>query len=402
MNRYRKILILIIVSVVFFGVFKKYKKNKIIELPYSLQEISFLDVDGKSSRVVFTELGKTYVYNEKKLDTIDKEIVKRMGDYYLFKKDNKYGLLDLDFNLKLGPHYDRVEEVGVNNLIIVENAKKMKLLSLENKFESLEYDRIKKIEGENGLKVTIDGKQGYIDYSGNPLIEAKYKAIFPFKGKFAIALLDKEYGVINDVGEVVVPFKFNEIYVHKNGNILTAENGNYSIWSRGEIGSFEKLYPSLEDNLVFEKNNRFGILRLKDFHLSKAFFEEIDEVPKDYMIVGENGKYGIYNVDDENKRVDFIYDYILRVDKDIFKAGKLETGLYSIILKNNQKVTDEIYSDVMKISENHILAFREDEIDLYLKNLRKLMSLKRDEIVYFDKNTVVLKNGKVIILEPIN
>ena len=402
MSRYRKILILIIVLVVFFGVFKKYKKNKIIELPHSLQEISFLDVDRKSSRVVFTELGKTYVYNEKKLDTIDKEIVKRMGDYYLFKKDNKYGLLDLDFNLKLGPHYDRVEEVGVNNLIIVENAKKMKLLSLENKFESLEYDRIKKIEGENGLKVTIDGKQGYIDYSGNPLIEVKYKAILPFKGKFAIALLDKEYGVINDVGEVVVPFKFNEIYVHKNGNILTAENGNYSIWPRGKIGSFEKLYPSLEDNLVFEKNNRFGILRLKDFHLSKVFFEEIDELPKDYMIVGENGKYGIYNVDDENKRVDFIYDYILRVDKDIFKAGKLETGLYSIILKNNQKVTDEIYSDVMKISENHILAFREDEVDLYLKNLRKLMSLKRDEIVYFDKNTVVLKNGKVIILEPIN
>ena len=106
-------------------------------------------------------------------------------------------------------------------------------------------------------------------------------------------------------------------------------------------------------------------------------------------------------MDDENKRVDFIYDYILRVDKDIFKAGKLETGLYSIILKNNQKVTDEIYSDVMKISENHILAFREDEVDLYLKNLRKLMSLKRDEIVYFDKNTVVLKNGKVIILEPV-
>lgn len=416
MKKYKLILVLCLILFLIKNFTKKNEDKKIIQLPFLLEKITFLDFNEELNRVVFTKSKKSYVYCKKIENEIKKEIVKKIDQYYVFKDRNKYGLLDDKFNIKLNSQYDKIERTGIKDLIIIEKNKKMKLLSLKEKFESTEYDSIKKIIGEKGIKVTLNKKQGYIDQYGNILIDLKYKYIFPFKGKIAVALKDKYYGVIDEKGEIILPFEFDEVYIHENGNILTSKDGKYLMWSKNldnenknlvsnykvnrDYEEIEKLYPSLENNLVFEKNNRFGVLKLENFEMSKITFEEIEENPKNYTIVAKNEKYGIYNIKDADKKVDFIYDYILRVDENIFKGGTLETGLYSLILKDNEKVTEEIYTDIKSISKKYVLAFKERDVDIYLlKSLEKLITLKQDEIVYFDEKILALKNGKLIIIK---
>lgn len=79
---------------------------------------------------------------------------------------------------------------------------------------------------KNGIaKVEKDGKQGFINETGEEFVPVKYDQIYPWeKGRAKVEIAGK-YGFINEAGEEYIPVKYDYIGPFKNGLAIVALSG---------------------------------------------------------------------------------------------------------------------------------------------------------------------------------
>ncbi len=394
-------LLILLVSCVIFFITVADLNLKIIGLPFSLDNITFFDFNRYNNIIVYTENGKTYirkfkVLDEKKIELKDK-VVGKIQEYYIVNKNNKHGLLDKNLNMKLEIVYDEIIDSGIKNKVLVTKDRRMKMIEVSKGVSIVTYDLIKKADKNNFLKIQQNKKYGYLDRNGKIIIKPNYIVLFPFYKDKAIARIEDKYGVISKNDEVIIPFEFDEIYM--NENILLKKNKKYSWYKNIEKNiEVDKIFPSLERYLVFEKNKKYGIIDLKKGFQPENSYEEIEEKIREYTIVGQNLKYGILEVKNLQKEIKFDYDYLIRIDDEIFAGGTTESGMYRLIYRD-RRFTDEIYERVEKLTDKYIIAYTESEIDLYTLKLKKWITLKKEDISFLNRDVIILKNKRIIQLK---
>lgn len=389
--------------------YKDYKDYKEIEpIKISKNNLNknfknFLFLSLEKEKVIFSQEDKSYCYNKKnnKLKILKYFITSNIDDKYVIKKDNKYGVIDKNFKIILNPIYDSITSSGIKNIVIGKSNKKTSLISLETKESLKTYDEIYPIDSNKKLRIIENSLHGYLDEDLEEIIPCSFISLFPFKNNLAIAYNGEKYGVINSEGKIIVPYLYDEIYLHENGNILVKGKEGYVDLFKDKIIPIDRVYPSLNDYLVYEKDNRFGILNLKDFTLSKKTYEELSpKIEEKYIIVAEKEKYGLGNAQNFEKTVSLDYDYILPIGKNAFSGGTLEKGLYSLIIPEVSK-TEEIYARIQTIGDKYYLGYRDNlGIDLLTNQGDNILTFSPEEILFFNEEGIILNNKEFLEIIP--
>lgn len=231
-------------------------------------------------------------------------------DGYLVKsKDSYYGIITADKKLVLECKYDKIYPVTGNDMYVVTEAGKTKLIKKDGT-TVLEtgFDEITSINGDN-IIIKKDGKFGVLNINGESIIPVQYEDLkFAFDTNY-IAKKDNKYGVIKAGNEEAIEFKYASMTYREEAGFIEADNEELKT---DIIDS--SLNTVLSDVIISEVNKDKGYIRIRegeDYKYYNFKFEEKDS--KDVLatntifLIKENGKYGYENKDGE-RIVDCIYD----------------------------------------------------------------------------------------------
>ena len=330
----------------------------------------------------------------------------------------------LDENKKeLFTNYDRVEAIynqdKSNNLWYEKNVLKVKkddkygLINLDGKeICGCEYDEIKPIIGAKNVLLTVqNGNQGIINTKGTVLVKNEYIEVKTITDKyedgFVIRNEDNRYGILNSVGELVVEAKYDEVknvvgdkmYVVKDAagwKIVDEKNNEYL------SGQFEDIKEINLGNAIISKGGKFGIATTSGDVKVDYEYDLLDFIYTDTYIAKKDGKYGIISADGTQK-LSFDYTSIkYEEEADFIRAQKenMQTDLLDRDFKvKAQGIVSEINTD-----KNYIRVRVGDEYKYYNFKLEEkqskevllsntlFLSKENGKYGYVDSNGVVVVN----------
>lgn len=287
--------------------------------------------------------------------------------YYIFCKDNKYGVIDKSANIIIEPEYTS---------IIIPNPEKdvfscydeEKSIILNSKKEEIfkQYEEVTPIKLKNVastfnyeksvLKYKKDNLYGLINYNGDIITKNIYDDIdnlTSVEGKFIVEKGGKK-GIID--------IKTNNLVEIKYDNIIADDyyNKESGYKKAGFIVSLRT------DNGV-----KYGYINYKGKKILDVKYNSIYRITDQediYLIVSENGKYGLYK---NNKNI----------IKNKFQEITYDDNMKLLIIKKNQKY------GVSKLSGKEIIPVDKDDIEI-----RGIYIYEKNN----GKNQVYDENGKKV------
>lgn len=238
----------------------------------------------------------------------------------------KYGIRDYSNNEILDTKYDKIEKVYGNDLYVVVQDGKKKIVSKQEDVLVSGFDDIKQIlsSQENAVIFLKNGKYGVIKLSGEILIDSQYDYLKETKLGTFIAKRDNMYGIIDINKEEKLPFIYTSIEYNEKADIYIAEDSNFNC---------NILNSNLESKVA-------GILL------------ELNE-NKGYIKIRTEDNYKYYNFKFEEKEESDIFP-----NRTLFLSKK--DGKYGYIDKNGKVIVDYIYDDAIEQNEYGFAAIKKD------------------------------------------
>ena len=298
--------------------------------------------DGKYG--IVNDEGKILVQNKyAEITTLEED---DKSGFIVKNDEGKYGILSYSENQILDTKYDGIYKVYGNDMYVVKEADKQKLVGKDgNVILENGYNEIKAIlkNKDNGIIIVKDGKYGVIKTNGETVIEAQYDDLKEAKEGILIAKKDNKYGVIDLTNAVKVEFKYANITYNENADMYILEdenatanilNSNFETKLTGILNELneEKGYIKLRVgeeykyyNFKFEQKRSSEVLTANTLYLSK-----------------KDGKYG-YVDKSENVVIDYIYDDAQEQNSYGFAAVKKD-GKWGCIDSNGKTVIEPTYN----------------------------------------------------------
>lgn len=276
-------------------------------------------------------------------------------DGYIIKSEQgKYGVVGANKEQKLENKYEKIEPIVGNNLYVVTENGKQKLINSKGTIVLEDgFDEIKQIlKDSNGIIFVKDGLYGAMTTEGTTIIENTYKDLKQLENGYFVAKKDERYGIIDSNNVEKVYFNYTSITYNKQAQIYIAEdmdfkssiiNKNFEVKLIGilsELNTETKYIKMYVDNeykyydLEFEEKQNTEVLKGNTLFLSK-----------------KNGKYGY--VDSEGKIiVDYIYDDATEQNKFGY-ASVQKNGKWGSIDSDGKEVAKPTY----ELDNNIIINF---------------------------------------------
>ncbi|OHD64451.1 MAG: hypothetical protein A2096_04060 [Spirochaetes bacterium GWF1_41_5] len=219
-------------------------------------------------------------------------------------------------------------------LSIVESA-------LENKDNSFAVDLLEKsLNTERGKlrRIQQNNKWGYCDKKKNIIISCQYDQAEPFYCARAIVSINKQKGLIDNRGQIIIPFIYDNIgFAYSPGLYMVEKNKKWGVANRkgiilapclnlfcdekeffdGKITSFYRKDWSLAGNgnyeiaifsersgmSIYEKNNLYGILDKKNRQVTDAKYDAIEFADKKSTLFLCKLKNKKFNLDKNGHKV---------------------------------------------------------------------------------------------------
>ena len=351
---------------------------------------------------LFLVKNKKYEYKIEKIDEYN---------YYIYKEDSKYGVIDKNGNVIVKANYSNIIIPNPKkDVFVCYNQEKSEILNSSNNrlFENLnkvEPIKLKFIASDliyekNTLKYEENNLYGLIDFKGKIIVNNIYDSIesLPMnEGKFIVGQ-DKKYGIIDLNGNILVKpeydicvsdgFYTEEEFYKKSGFIVSnkTEDGfkyGYYTYKGKKIldvkyNKIERINKKNENTsyLIVSENGKCGVYREKKQIIQNEYQGITYNEDLNIFILEKNKKYGIADIDGK---------IIVDIDKDqIFQRG-----IYLYISKDdNKSVVDKFGNDV-DIDYNKMVYTTENE------NFMITTFLDNSTINY----GIISKDGKELVKE---
>lgn len=286
---------------------------------------SALKVKKDNKYGVITDEGKTAV-NAEYADVTNLGKDNKSG-YIVTNEEGKHGIVDYSNTKILEIKYDKIEKIYGNEMYVVDEAGKVKLVKKDGT-EVLTggFDEIKQILNatESGVIYTKGGKYGVMKLSGEEIIAPEYESLKESKLGILVAKQNGKYGIIDLEKNVKVEFKYELITYNEKADMYIADDSSYN--------------SNILDN-TFEVKQTGILIDIDD---EKGYFE-----------LRQEDQYKYYNFKFEEKNV-----------TDIFSSNTLflkkENGKYGFVDKTGKVVVDYIYDDATEQNPCGYAAVKKD------------------------------------------
>ena len=317
---------------------------------------------------------KKYEYKIEKIDEYN---------YYIYKEDTKYGVIDKNGNIIIKANYTNIIIPNPKkDVFVCYNNEQSEILNSSNtktfeKFNKVEPIKLKFIASDlvyekNTLRYEENGYYGLIDFNGKIITKNIYESIesLPMnEGRF-IVCKDKKFGIIDLRGNKLVKEEYD----------TCISDGFYTKEEEYKKSGF------IVSNKT-EEGYKYGYFNYKGRKILDVKYNKIERVKtkeknKRYLIVSENGKYGVYSekkqiIPNEYQEINYNEDlevFILQKNKkygvaditgriivDVDKDQIFQRGIYIYISKDeNRSVADKFGNDV-NIEYNKMIYTTDNE-----------------------------------------
>ena len=331
----------------------------------------------QSSQSLYTEYSNIDVLTLKDVATdlvYEKSVLK-------YKKDGKFGLIDLDGNQITKPIYDEIN--------------------------TLQYK-----EGE--MLIKKEGKYGVINQNGYILVEPKYDQIqadtyydsdthYKYDGYIVSNKTEEgyRYGYISNERDEYLELKYNDIkriseIDSKDVYLLAALNGRYGIFKENKNiipNEYQSItFDSINSIFVVQKGKKYGVLSLEGNEILKCDFEKIDVKGKYLYATNSDQVEQVYDI--KGKLTD-IPNYMTIEDipekpdyniKILIQEGKSNYQLY----KGEELVTTDEYMFIQYLQNDMFLASKsEGKLGLIDSNAQEKLPFEYDVIKKIDNTNFI-------------
>ncbi len=263
-----------------------------------------------------------------------------------------------------------------------------------------EYDEIVAIEGiENALKISKDGKYGVADKEGKIIVKPEYMDVTNLgkdnKAGFIVKNSEEKYGILDFSSNVVLEIKYDEITkVYGNDLYVVKQEGKQVLVKKDgtEVlnSGFDEIIAILknaENGVIYKKQNQCGVMKLNGEIALDSSYEDIKEAKSGILIAKKDGKYGIIDLE-KNQKVEFKYNLISYDEK---------ADLY---IAQDEEFNNEIMDNTYTVKLSGILVDLDDEKG-YLE-LRQNDEYKYYNFKFEERSTVDLFSSHTLFLSKKN
>lgn len=257
---------------------------------------------------------------------------------------------------------------------------------------------IEEIKEYSYFKLYQNELYGVIDNKANIIIEPKYKMIVIPNPSKDVFICYSNYETENNENEI-------EILNSKNEKILT----NYEEISPFILKNESFDVPYEKSVLKYKENDKYGIINYEGKKITEAIYDDIQSIlyKEGCLIVKQNEKYGVINIKGK-KIVDICYDSIT-VDGYYSKETKYKKAGFIIGIKEEENYKygyiDFSGNKILKVEYDRVNRITEinDEEGIYLitsknkklginKNNKKIVDNIYENIIYNNQNEIFLTN----------
>lgn len=294
--------------------------------------------------------------------------------YYPVFANGNWGVINSSGDIIIEPAYaemimipnkSKAVFVCTYDVNYVDGSYKTKVVNAKNEELFTNYENINTIQNhdENNnlwyedsiLKVQNNGKYGLINLEGNLVLECEYDSITPIKGAKNSLLVKKEgkTGLVNSSGSIIVPAEYQEVSLltsnYENGYIVKNAENKFGVIGKDGIKKLECIYDNIKhttDNnmYVVSTNGNWQVVLQDGTACLEGKVNNATEICGANIIVNNNGKYGVYNIETDLK-IPTEYEFLTHAFDDKYIAKK--QGKYGIINENNDVLVQFEYEDMI-------------------------------------------------------
>ncbi len=148
--------------------------------------------------------------------------------------------------------------------------------------------------------VKQDGKYGYMDRTGQVVIQPKYTQAGPFREGYALVRARGKFGYVNARGQEVIPPRFDDAWHFSGGRASVLVDGHWSVIdTTGHVlpGAVPTPVAYAESRTTlgpvrFRVNGRYGFVNAQGDTLVRPMFEQAWYFKDGLARVRQDGKWG--------------------------------------------------------------------------------------------------------------
>ncbi len=333
-----------------------------------------------------------------------------------YKKDGLYGIIDFSGKEITKNIYTSIENLqSTEGKLLVCKDDKYGIININGtELVKAEYDKIETdgyyTETDEYLKsgfivsnTTSDGyRYGYIDYNGKEILKVEYNEIIrltDLEEVYLITSTNGKYGLYKKSKEIIKP-EYQSIVDTNNKCLIIQKNKNYGVANlEGKI-IVETKYESIEDKGIYlyaqtsSENDVYDIAGNKiDINFNKTIYKTENEEYRIATTLNNNiTYYGIENKEGKSL-VNAGYRYLEYLYKDYFIA-KDDSGKIGVINSNGKVIIELKYDLVQKVKDKNIVQTLDTEnyqTELYSHDL-KLVTTMKDATISNEKEYIKIYN----------
>lgn len=303
--------------------------------------------DGKKG--IINNIGATIAPNEY-------EEVSALGEKYengfiVKTKEGKYGVISSNGQKVLDAKYDEIKNIYGNNMYVVKEGTKLKIIDKEKTYLENEFEDVKQIN-LNYITAKKNSKYGIIDVTGQIKVDYIYDDLTYAYTDTYIAKKQGKYGVINISGEEKIPFNYSYINYIEEANCISAQKEN----SQTQI--YDKDINVKAEGILSEVNKDKNFIKMRVDENYKYYNFKLEEKENTEILTSntiflskKQGKYGYIN-EKGVVVVDYIYDDATEQNKYGYASVKKD-GKWGAIDKTGKLIVEPKYT----LENNLIIDF---------------------------------------------
>ena len=340
-----------------------------------------------------------------------------------YKKDGKYGLMNLEGNEITEPIYDNISAVTYKEgMFLVEQDSKLGVINLNGvvvvdvEYDNITVDNYYNVDTKyqkTGFIVSKIGdngyRYGYINYKGDTLLETEYTEVSRItdidddNNIYLIAYKDGQAGVIKNKKQIL-DHEYEGIIYNATNDVFTIQrNGKYGVTDRNGKIKIEPQYSKLIWGGVYinvEQDGQNKVLDVNGNEVTDGYVSRTPTSDGNYSIV--YGEDDIYKIIDNNGNViiDKDYTYIEELDNNYYIVASSQKN--GIIDLTGKSVIDLKYSSIFQLDDTELLQANIAEtntVSLINKDMQVIVTMDQagvnvednyikiyseDDIKYFD------------------
>ena len=400
---------------------------KQIEIPNPEKDIFICYNDEENSEVLNSKKEKLFKQYDK-VETIKLKNIASTLCYeksvLKYKQGNTYGLLDFEGKQLTKNEYDSIENLqSTEGKFLVSKNNKFGIININGSLlVDIKYDQIYTDEyyEENTKYVkagfivsetTSEGyRYGYINYEGKKFLNTEFNEIIRINQQettYLIAAKEGKYGLYKENKQIIKP-EYQSIIYTDNGALILEKNKQYGIANlKGKV-LVEINYSQIEENGIYlyaqnsKENDVYDVEGNKiDISFSKSVFKTENEnyrittlVNNDIVYYGIENSQGVTLVDNNYNSIEYAYgDFFIVQNKD---------EKYGVINANGGIVLDIKYDLIQKIRNKNviqILSRKNNDIKIYSSKLERVVSMKSATVQNENNHIKVFNKEEEIFLD---